>query len=236
MPRFFTKNINGNTAVIEGEDVSHISRVLRMGEGEELTLCDGEGADYICKITEITKKNITCEVVEKCENQSEPACKVTLFQALPKGAKMEYIIQKCVEIGVCEIVPMMTRRVIGKPSDKGERWNKVSEEAAKQSGRGIIPRVLPAVSFSEALSKMKECDLAVMPYECEQETHLSDVLRGQSPKTVGIMIGPEGGFAPEEVEAVQGEGIKTVTLGKRILRTETAGMSVVSSIMYEYKC
>lgn len=236
MPRFFTKNINENTAVIEGEDVSHISRVLRMTEGEELTLCDGEGNDYTCKITEITKKSITCEVLSKIKNQSEPECRVTLFQALPKGAKMEYIIQKCVEIGVCEIVPMMTRRVIGKPSDKGERWNKVSEEAAKQSGRGIIPKVLPPVSFKEALEQMKNCDLAVMPYECEQETHLLDVLRGKTPKTVGIMIGPEGGFDPDEVAAVQKEGIKTVTLGKRILRTETAGLSVVSNIMYEYKC
>lgn len=236
MPRFFTKNINENTAVIEGEDVSHISRVLRMTEGEELTLCDGEGNDYTCKITEITKKSITCEVLSKIKNQSEPECRVTLFQALPKGAKMEYIIQKCVEIGVCEIVPMMTRRVIGKPSDKGERWNKVSEEAAKQSGRGIIPKVLPPVSFKEALEQMKNCDLSVMPYECEQETHLLDVLRGKTPKTVGIMIGPEGGFDPDEVAAVQKEGIKTVTLGKRILRTETAGLSVVSNIMYEYKC
>lgn len=236
MPRFFTDNISDNVAVIEGEDVTHISRVLRMREGDTLTLCDKKGFDYECEIKEITKKYIECSVLEKKHNQSEPSCCVTLYQGIPKGSKMEYIIQKAVEIGANAIVPVITKRVQGTPSDKGQRWNKIAEEAAKQCGRGIIPKVLPAIEFDDAINEMAKNDLALIPYECEEDNYIADALKSIVPKTAAIIIGPEGGFAPEEVEKAQKMGIKAVTLGKRILRTETAGMYVLANIMYEYKC
>lgn len=235
MPKFFTKTdyIRDNELKIVGEDVSHISRVLRMSEGDSIIVCDGEGNDYDAIITSVSKTEVVAEIKGKYVCDAEPCVDVILYQALPKQGKMEYIIQKNTELGVKRIVPVYTKRCVVKPSDKTERWSKVAESAAKQCGRGIIPDVLPTISFDEALKQMKEYDLALMPYECEEEVSLKSVLKSAKYRTVSIFIGPEGGFDLKEIEAARNSGIRTVTLGKRILRTETAASAVLPIIMYE---
>ena len=235
MPKFFTSPycITDDSLKIVGEDVSHIARVLRMSPGDSIIVCDGEGNDYDAEITEITKDCVLAKIISRYTCLAEPSVKVTFFQALPKQGKMEYIIQKCTELGVSKIVPVYTKRCIVKPSDKTERWSKVAESAAKQCGRGVVPEVCPTISLDEALAQMSTYDCALMPYECEEQTRLKDVISGKSFKTVSIFIGPEGGFDPSEVQKALSCNIKTVTLGKRILRTETAGSAVLPIIMYE---
>lgn len=235
MPKFFTKPdcIDGKELKIIGEDVSHISKVLRMSAGDNIIVCDGEGNDYDAVITSVSKTEVVAEITGKYVCDAEPSVDVTLYQALPKQGKMEYIIQKNTELGVNKIVPVYTKRCVVKPSDKTERWSKVAESAAKQSGRGIIPQVMPVISFDEAIKQMQEYDLALMPYECEEECKLKTVLQSTDYKNVSIFIGPEGGFDLKEVEAAINLGVKTVTLGKRILRTETAASAVLPIIMYE---
>lgn len=235
MPKFFTKPdyIDGSELKIVGEDVSHISKVLRMSAGDNIIVCDGEGNDYDAVIKSISKTEVVAEITGKYVCDAEPCVDVTLYQALPKQGKMEYIIQKNTELGVNRIVPVYTKRCVVKPSDKTERWSKVAESAAKQCGRGIIPQVMPVISFDEAVKQMKEYDLALMPYECEDECGLKKVLQSSKYKNVSVFIGPEGGFDLKEVEAAINSGVKTVTLGKRILRTETAASAVLPIIMYE---
>ena len=235
MPKFFTKPefINDKELKIVGEDVSHISRVLRMSAGDKIVVCDGEGNDYDAVITFITKTEVFADITGRYVCDAEPSVKVTLYQALPKQGKMEYIIQKNTELGVNKIIPVYTKRCVVKPSDKTQRWTKVAESAAKQCGRGIIPEVLPTVTFEEAIMQMKEYDLALMPYECEEKNGLKKVLESAEYKNVSVFIGPEGGFDIQEVETAINAGVKTVTLGKRILRTETAASAVLPIIMYE---
>ncbi|HHX59074.1 MAG TPA: 16S rRNA (uracil(1498)-N(3))-methyltransferase [Candidatus Moranbacteria bacterium] len=235
MSRFFVSKENiGEFIKITGDDVLHIGKVLRMREGDALTVCDGDRADYECKILEITKKEVICSIVSKHENTSEPSAEIILFQGIPKGAKMELVIQKCVEIGVTRIVPFISERTVAKSLGKNERWKKIAEEAAKQSGRGIIPVVEAPVSFEHAISRLLEFDLPILAYEEEKNVYLKDVLRGKTPKKIGILIGPEGGLDAGEAELARKKGVFVVTLGKRILRTETAGMVVISNIIYEY--
>ena len=173
-------------------------------------------------------------------SESEPKVKVTVFQGIPKSDKMEQIIQKCVELGAFSIVPVKTDRCIAKVKDneKIKRWNKISREAVKQCGRGIVPKVLEPIDFKEALSLMKEMDIALMPYEIlghEGEHGLKDILKSnKDAKEIGIIIGPEGGFSDSEAHLAEEFGLKTIGLGKRILRTETVASSVLSVIMYEY--
>lgn len=235
MPKFFTKSdyIYDKELKIVGEDVSHISKVLRMSAGDNIIVCDGEGNDYDAVITSVSKTEVVAEITGKYVCDAEPCVDVTLYQALPKQGKMEYIIQKNTELGVSKIVPVYTKRCVVKPSDKTERWSKVAESAAKQCGRGIIPQVMPVVTFEEAIKQMKDYDLALMPYECEEENGLKKVLQSSEYKSVSIFIGPEGGFDLKEVETAINAGVKTVTLGKRILRTETAASAVLPIIMYE---
>lgn len=235
MSRFFVdkKNISEESILIDGEDVLHISRVLRMKEGDTLTVCDAEKCDYLCEISNVSKKEIVCKILKKSENQNECACAITLYQGVPKGSKMDLIIQKCVEMGAVEIVPFISERTVASAKGKFERFQKIAIEAAKQSGRGIIPRVSGIVSFEDALSLLSENELSIMAYEnCDGKT-LKDALRSKNPKTCGIMIGPEGGFAENEVLSAKEQGADIVSLGKRILRTETAGLSVISNIIYE---
>lgn len=235
MPKFFTKPdfIDDKEIKIVGEDVSHISKVLRMTAGDSIIVCDGEGNDYDAVITSISKTEVVAAITGKYVCDAEPCVNVTLYQALPKQGKMEYIIQKNTELGINKIIPVYTKRCVVKPTDKTERWTKVAESAAKQCGRGIIPQIMPAVTFDEAVEQMKEYDLALMPYECEEDNGLKKVLRSADYKNVSIFIGPEGGFDVKEVEAAINAGVKTVTLGKRILRTETAASAVLPIIMYE---
>jgi len=235
MPKFFVnkEQISGDVITITGEDTLHISKVLRMSEGDSLTICDGEGNDYYAVIISITKNEITARVVTKKRCEAEPIVQVTLFQALPKQGKMEYIIQKNTELGVTKIVPVYSKRCVVKPSDKLSRWQKVAVEAAKQCGRGVIPEITEVVTFDEALNQLSLCEGAIMLYECERETRLKDVIGGNKFTNIGILIGPEGGFDETEVHKAKNSNIQTITLGKRILRTETAGAAVLPIIMYE---
>jgi len=235
MARFFVDKdkIRDKDILMDGDNFQHMSRVLRMREGDELTICDGEKTDYICIVSSISKKEAVCEIVSKEENKNECAVSVTLFQGVPKGAKMDLIIQKCVELGAVKIVPFISRRTVATAKGKFDRFQKISLEAAKQSGRGIVPEVSEIVSFEDALSQLCGCELPLMAYEESQGFTLKDALRGKTPETIGIMIGPEGGFDISEAEAAEKAGVQIVSLGSRILRTETAGLSVISNIMYE---
>jgi len=245
MPKFFVdpSSINDTYIFITGEDVNHITKVLRLSLNDIIIICDGQGNDYKAAIDEIGRKEVKARILERTVSKSEPDIQVVLFQGLPKSDKMEYIIQKTTELGVSEIVPVITKRTVVKINDKKaeknklERWQKIAVEAAKQSNRGRIPYVSPPVLFDRAIELMKEADLRIMPYEKETTNPLKDVLVNKTGiKKIGIFIGPEGGFDDEEVEKACESGIDTVTLGPRILRTETAGVAVLSIVMYQYEC
>lgn len=238
MPKFFVpkENISEDKIMITGEDVQHIKRVLRMRVGEELVLCDSCGTDYTTRLAEIGDRDILCDILDKTQSQTEPNIKVTLFQGLPKASKMDYIIQKTTELGITKIVPCALGRCVSKPEGdkKTARWQKIAEEAAKQSGRGAIPDVTNVVKLDEAIKELSGCDLAFVPYECEEMRSIKSVLTSKSDiKTVGFIIGPEGGFDKAEIEKLENAGIAPVSLGKRILRTETAGEAVLAMVMYE---
>lgn len=233
MPRFFTNPIEGKTALITGEDAAHITRSLRLRPGEEITLCDGSGWDYQGHIVSVGDP-VEVEIDEKLPNQSEPNTRVTLFQAMPKGDKMEFIIQKSVELGVARIVPLLTSRCVSRPDPKSmakklERYRKIAAEAAKQSGRGILPEVCPLVTLEQAAEMLPEKSLIF--YEgggrrlCE--------LVSPEDRECAVFVGSEGGFSREEVEFLVGKGVQAATLGARILRCETApicGLSVIFSL------
>lgn len=241
MYHFFAEpnRIGEKEILLTGSDVNHIRNVLRMKSGEEVLIGDGQGTEYHCALRELREDEITAEIMWKLEKNAELPCEITLFQGLPKSDKMDLIIQKCVELGVSRIVPVHTRRTVVKLDAKKEearkkRWNTISESAAKQSGRGRIPEVTGVVSFSEALARAEEMDVSLIPYELARDMArtrelLSAVKPGQS---VGIFIGPEGGFEEKEIEEALLAGAKPITLGKRILRTETAGMAVLAMLVY----
>ena len=239
MPKFFfNKNdISRGQVQLFGEDEKHIKTVLRAREGEEITLCDGEGMDYQCRIASL-ERGVLLDILSKDVCETEPKTKITLYQGLPKADKMELIIQKCVELGVDRIVAVSTERAIvkrdKKETKKLERWQKIAEAAAKQSGRGKIPEIGQQVlKFKEAVAEAKELDGAIIPYEREQETGIRQFVQNFKGESVGVFIGPEGGFADEEIALAQENGITPITLCKRILRTETAGFTILSWIMYQ---
>ena len=235
MPRFFTEPIEGSEAVLTGEDAAHISRSLRMTVGDMLTLCDGSGKDYICTISAMTAQEVTVHVCSVQFSSSEPDVEVVLFQGLPKGDKMEWIIQKSVELGVTEIVPFIAVRSVSRPDEKAaekkaERWQKIANEAAKQSQRGKLPTVQPIQSFAQAQKMAQTLDCNILFYEgggCPIRTVFSE----EKPRHIGIWIGPEGGWALSEVENLEKIGSKKVSLGSRILRTETAPLAALTAIM-----
>ncbi len=238
MSKFFIprENIRENTIILDGEDVNHITRVLRFQVGDEITCCDGMGNDYISKIKALDKKEVVCEIVSKRKADTEPEIKVVLIQGVPKAAKMDYIIQKTTELGISEIYPCEMSRCVSKIDGikKIERWQKISREAAKQSGRGIVPEVHEPISISEAIEVLKSVDVAFVPYECDEGNKLRPILNSvKKPKSAAFIIGPEGGFDKSEIDEIIKNGIHTVSLGKRILRTETAGEAVLSMVMYE---
>lgn len=239
MPKFFVERENiGESAVnITGADANHIGRVLRLRVGESLCVCDGNGMDYTCEIAEINPDCVSLKIIEKHLCDAEPSVSITLFMALPKSDKMEYVIQKCVELGVTEIVPFSSSRCVVKLADKDkikktERWQKIAEAAAKQSGRGIIPEVVAPISFTELLKKAHEFDLSLFCYECEEENSLKNMLSKNKFKNVCVVVGPEGGFDKAEVNSAVEAGFKSVSLGKRILRCETAPGCAVCAILY----
>lgn len=228
MPKFFTDRENiGEKIILTGEDARHIGRVLRMAPGDEVTVCDKEGTDYYCKIEKITKEDVTLSVIKSEACPAELDLKITLYQCIPKAGKMDSIIQKATELGAFEIVPVLSERCVAK-GEKAERWQKIAYEAAKQCKRGVIPKVRNTLTFSEAIEELKEKELAFMPYEEARDGKIT--YSGE--KSAGFIIGPEGGFSPVEVKKASDAGIKICTLGKRILRTETAGSTVLSVLSY----
>lgn len=250
MHNFFVEpyQIHREEIEIVGSDVNHIRQVLRMHEKEQIMVRDGYGHTYLCEITALLEDRILAKIVEAKEVLSELPSPVWLFQCLPKGDKMELIIQKAVELGAVKIVPVASARCVVKldakrENNKRKRWNLIAESAAKQSGRGMIPEVLPVQGLAEALSMAKKLDVCLIPYECAEEllteAHktpmqqtkevIGQIQRGQS---VGVFIGPEGGLEKAEVEKAIETGAKPITLGKRILRTETAGLSILSVLMF----
>lgn len=241
MPKFFTarENITETEIRIESEDAKHIRKVLRLSPGDEITVCDGRGIDYTAVIDRFGDSEIICGIRDSRVCDAEPKIAVTLYQGLPKASKMDYIIQKTTELGIVRIVPVRMARCVVKVENaaaekkKLERWRKIAGEAAKQSGRGIVPEICEIMSFEAALEDMRRAELCFAPYECERKTRLKTVLSdADGIKTAAFMIGPEGGYDIAEYEKLRGAGVRTVTLGRRILRTETAGEAVLAMTMY----
>lgn len=234
MPRFFIEDIEGDRLTVTGDDARHIGRSLRMKPGEELTLCDTRGTDCLCVIESVSETDVLVRVLERRQSDTEPSVKVTIYQGYPKGDKLETVIEKAVELGVSRIVPVLTERSVARPDDKSaarklERWQRRALEAAKQCGRGRIPQVEPMVSFAKLPQLIKEHDRALFCYELGGRP-LTEVV-GKDCSDIGIFIGPEGGISSEEAQALEAAGAVSVTLGKRILRTETAPLAALTAVM-----
>lgn len=243
MPRFFVDeagiDISRALITLDGENASHISLSLRMRCGEEITVCSlSDGTVYNCEISEITKNAVTAKILNTGQNNSEPDVYVRLFQALPKSDKLELVIQKCVELGVGEIVPVITDRCVSRPDAKSlvrklERWNRIALEAAQQSGRCKVPMVCEPIDFQSAVREMKASQLSFMCYEKHSGKDLCELLRHDGNiKDISFFVGPEGGISEADASYAADNGITLVGLGKRILRTETAPICVLSGIMF----
>ncbi len=223
------------------EDAHHILHVLRKEIGAHITVCDGNGQDYECEIVSASAEEIKCKILNQCLAETEPEVKLTLFQGLPKAEKMEWLLQKGVEIGICEFIPVAAERSIVKLDNKKAdgkiaRWNKIAHSAAKQSGRGILPEVHSLMTVDQAIQSFSSYDLVLVLYEEDRGRSLKSLLREQKvlPKKIALWIGPEGGFDPAEIDKLKQAGAITAGLGPRILRTETAGMIAAALVLYEY--
>lgn len=243
MYRFYVEQnqIQEATVTITGSDVKHIKNVLRMKPGEKVIICNGQGKDFYCIIKGESDERIIADIVEICDTKTELSGKLYLFQGVPKKDKMELIIQKAVELGVYEIIPVMTRRTVVKLEDrkkelkKLERWQAIATSAAKQSNRGIIPVIKETMSFKDALGYAGNLDEKLIPYEnAEDIEKTKNIIHNiKANHAVGFFIGPEGGFEESEVGLAMQTGVKPITLGRRILRTETAGLAILSMIMLQ---
>ncbi len=244
MYHFFAEHENIHDTYIEivGSDVNHLKNVLRFKDGDNLLISSGDNVDYICHISEMYDDKIIA-LIDSIDNVGkELPSKVYLFQGLPKGDKMELIIQKMTELGVHQIIPVAMKRSVVKLDSKKEgnkikRWNLIAESAAKQSKRSIIPEITGVCGFKEAIEFADSLDVKLLPYECadgmsKTKNIINNIKKGQS---VAIFIGPEGGFDIEELEFAKEHGFEIITLGKRILRTETAGMMLMSVLMYNFE-
>ena len=241
MQRFFVTpdQVGEDKIRIQGSDVNHMKNVLRMRPGEEVMVSDGNNRQYRCRVEDYPEGEAVLAILEAGLVDTELPSRIYLFQGLPKQEKMELIVQKAVELGVCQVIPVQTRRCVvkldaKKAAKKVRRWQQIAESAAKQAGRGYIPAVSEVMTFQEALAFSEALDIRLIPYELadgmEGTRKILDGIRpGQS---VGIFIGPEGGFEKEEVSRAVEAGAMPITLGKRILRTETAGIAVLSILMY----
>lgn len=245
MYQFFVKpeqiHISDKRVIITGQDLNHMKNVLRMKIGEEFNVSNGQdGKEYRCAVKNYEQDFALCELRFVKEDEVELPAKITLFQGLPKADKMELIIQKAVELGAYSIVPVETKRCVvkldaKKATSKVERWQAIAEAAAKQSKRGIVPKIELPVSFKQALEMAKGMDVKCIPYEmAEGMDKTRKLIEGVKPgDTVAVFIGPEGGFEEQEIQSAMETGIEPITLGKRILRTETAGFTVLSWFMYQ---
>lgn len=242
MYQFFVEpgQIQGRRIIITGSDVNHIRNVLRMKPGEEIAVSNGtDGREYRCGIESFTEDEVTCSLRFVKEDGVELPSRIHLFQGLPKADKMELIVQKAVELGAYEVVPVAARRCVVRLDEKKapsriNRWQGIAEAAAKQSRRGIIPQVHPVMNMREAVAYAHAMEVKLIPYElAENMGHTKEILEAVKPGTdIAVFIGPEGGFEQEEIELATAAGIEPVTLGRRILRTETAGLTVLSWLMY----
>ena len=233
MPRFFIDGTADGRAYIAGADALHIAKALRMRPGEALTLCDGKGTDFDGVLETVTDRQVTVRISASRPSQAEPTLAVTLYQGLPKGDKMDWIIQKAVELGVTAVVPVATRRSVarleGKADKKQERWQRIAAEAAGQCGRGMLPSVERPLSWSQALSRLSG-EPALVCYEGGGRP-LRELVT-PSTRRLSVFVGPEGGFDPEEIDAIRRQGGGVATLGPRILRCETAPLAALTLLMH----
>lgn len=240
MYKFFIENnqIDNNQIIISGNDKNHIANVLRMKKDEKILITNKDTSEtYECKIISINKNDVVCSIIKKDESIKESNVKIDLYQGIPKSDKMEYIIQKSVELGVNRIFPVNMKNCIAKIKDedkKNNRWQKISEAAAKQCKRNIIPSIERSVNMDFLYENIKNYDLVIVAYENEENKTIKDVLKNKDVKKIAIIVGPEGGLSEEEVLNLINNGAKVASLGKRILRTETAPMAILSMIIYEY--
>ena len=239
MTRFFVlpTELAESSVVLTGENVRH-AKVLRLKEGEQVLLCDGEGMECVCEVTACGKEEFTLQVLQRRASETEARIRVSVYMAFPKGDKLEHVIQKATELGAYEIVAFPSARCVSRPDEKSlhkklERWQKIAESAAEQSGRGVIPRVLVLPSYRQALERAAQSDKALLFYENEQATTLKMALSYGSYQTVSLLTVPEGGLEPAEVQQAAQVGLQVCTLGKRILRCETAPLCALSAVMYD---
>ncbi len=226
-----------NEVTIEGDDAAHISRVLRLSDGDEITVCDSDGFDSVCSLTSVSPSKAVAQILSRTQSLNEPQIKVSIYQGVPKGDKLDTVVQKCTELGAVKIVPFDAKRSVAKIKDaekKRERMQKIAYEASKQSKRAFVPEVVPVMNFKDAVQAAKDDDLLIIAYEEEKSQSIKEVLRkNKSAKTISIFIGPEGGFSPEEIEFAKANGFESVLMGPRILRTETAPLAALTAVMYE---
>ena len=240
MPRFFvpTENFSGSSVTITGDDAFHIARALRMAVGDEITVADMQGRRHLCRLTKIRDEACECEILSTEEGNTESPAEITLYMGYPKGDKLETVIQKSVELGAAKIVPFESSRCVKHPKaekieKQNARYSKIAEEAAKQCGRSRLPKVMPPVSYAEALGEAKKADIALFCYEGDGTVSLKSALLGaEGKRTVSVVVGCEGGFSRDEAEAARAAGLTPVNLGPRILRCETAPSYVLSVISY----
>ena len=239
MTRFFVEpqELKSDFLVLTGENAQH-AKVLRLKNGEEVLVCDGQGRECLCTVSDVSPERISLVVKHSLESETEAAVKVSVYMAFAKGEKLEHVIQKATELGAYEIVAFPSARCVSRPDDKSlkkklERWQKIAQSAAQQSGRGRIPEVLVLGSYKQALARAAEADIGLLFYENEHATTLKMALSQKSYQSVSILTGPEGGLEENEVEQAAASGLRVCTLGKRILRCETAPLCALSAIMYD---
>ena len=238
MVRFFAQpeELAGDSVILTGENAQH-AKVLRLKAGEEVLVCDGAGQECLCRVAEFDGKELALTVFDRRDSVTEAAVRVSVYMAFPKADKLEHVIQKATELGAYEIVAFPSGRCVSRPEEKSlrkklERWQKIAASAAEQSGRGRIPQVLTLGSYREALERAKHADKALLFYENEHAVTLRMALESSPFETVSLMTGPEGGLEEAEVAQARGAGLQVCTLGKRILRCETAPLCALSAVMY----
>jgi 16S rRNA (uracil1498-N3)-methyltransferase len=238
MTRFFVTpdELQPDFLVLTGENAQH-AKVLRIKCGEEVLVCDGQGAEAVCTVSDVSPGQVSLVVKKRQDSASEAAVKVSVYMAFSKGDKLEHVIQKATELGAYEIIAFPSSRCVSRPDDKSlknklERWQKIAASAAEQSGRGVIPKVLALKSYDEAIDRAAQADMPILFYENEQATTLRMALDSKPFATASLLTGPEGGLEPSEVEKASQAGLQVCTLGKRILRCETAPLCALSAVMY----
>ena len=245
MQQFFAEHswIGKDQISLSGSDVNHMKNVLRMKPGEDVRICDGSGKTYLCCVNRYEEGRAVLDVFRTLDSDTELPSRIWLFQGLPKGDKMEWIVQKAVELGVYTVVPFAAKRSVVKLDEKKaarkqERWQAIAKSAAEQSGRGIVPKIRSVRTFEQALELASELDVILIPYELEEgmEGTVRMIRKIRPGESVGVFIGPEGGFEEAEVERAREAGASRISLGKRILRTETAGLTALSILMYHLEC